>query len=498
MTTQHDDDVPDEPSIVGRVVAGKYVIEAPLGDGAMGAVYRARRTDDDAFVALKVLHADVAADPTYTARFKREAKAASRLDHPNSVRVVDAGEEPDGLLFLAMEYVEGRDLHRVIHEDWPLSDVDIADILAQALAAIGVAHEMGVVHRDLKPENLMILPAPPSEGGSRYLVKVCDFGIAKILEKGDGPPGESSVTDKLTVQGMLIGTPEYMSPEQARGEPPEPRSDLYSLGVILYQLLTGRTPFEGESMLAVVLQHITKVPPSPRTHYPDVHEGLEAVCMKALSKECADRHATAGEMRAAIAAVIDVPSMRAPVRVGERASPSKRSDDVTRADEAVTVIGTQPSSPPPADARARGAGRALFLVAIVCLVVGGAAGWYVTNGFGRGIVPASRDTVPPSEASPSAVPSVAATVASSADDPGTASEIAFPVEHPSVDPVSADEAIPSADAAPDVSAPDEASPTETAAASSEKEQVQPTSAPARQTPKARPGAVKKKRKHGRP
>lgn len=307
-----------KPSLIGRVVADKFVIESVLGDGAMGVVYRARSKASGTNIALKILNEDAATDPTYRARFAREAKAASRLDHPNSVRVLDSGEDTDGLLYIAMEYVEGRDLHRVMHEDWPISDVDVADILAQALSAIGHAHEMGVVHRDLKPENLMILPGTGQGNEGRYRVKVCDFGIAKIIGAVPGSD-EPSLTEKVTAQGMILGTPEYMSPEQARGEQPEPRSDLYSLGIILYHLLTGRTPFEGTSPLAVVLQHVTKAPAQPRTINPEVHEGLEAVCIKAIAKELDDRYATASEMRDALCALFDLPSARSlpsPKRTG--------------------------------------------------------------------------------------------------------------------------------------------------------------------------------------
>src|SRR4029078_13072783 len=136
----------------------------------------------------------------------------------NSIRVIDFGEEPDGLLYIAMEYVEGRDLYRVIHEDWPLSHADLGDIVMQALAAIAVAHEMGVIHRDLKPENLMILRAKNDEEKDAYLVKVCDFGIAKITEADEDNPAGGVPGRKLTTQGLVVGTPEYMSPEQAKGE----------------------------------------------------------------------------------------------------------------------------------------------------------------------------------------------------------------------------------------------------------------------------------------
>jgi serine/threonine-protein kinase len=307
----HSDQSHADPALIGRMVSGKYKIEKFLGGGAMGAVYKARFAALEKNVAVKVMHRSIAVDPNFVGRFHREAKAASRLDHPNSMRVIDFGEEPDGLLYIAMEYVEGRDLYRVIHEDWPISNADIGDILMQALAAIAVAHEMGVIHRDLKPENLMMLRAKNDDEKDAYVVKVCDFGIAKITEtdedgaKADGPAGQ-----KLTTQGLVVGTPEYMSPEQARGEKLDARSDIYSIGVILYQLLTGRTPFTGDTPLAVVLKHITEVPPAPSMHYAGVHKGLEAVALKAIAKDRNERFQTARAMRNAIRESLETGALR--------------------------------------------------------------------------------------------------------------------------------------------------------------------------------------------
>jgi len=290
-----------DPALIGRIIGGTYRIEKFLGGGAMGAVYRARQSALERNVALKVMHRSVAIDPSFVARFHREAKAASRLDHPNSMRVLAFGEEPDGLLYIAMEFLDGRDLYRVIHEDWPLANARIADIVMQALAAAAVAHDMGVIHRDLKPENIMILRSKDDEGADADQIKVCDFGIAKITEKDDEPKPEGNAAgQKLTTQGLVVGTPEYMSPEQARGEKLDARSDLYSMGVILYQLLSGRTPFAGDTALSVVLKHITEAPPPLESIYAGVHKGLAAVAMKALEKDRGARFQTAREMRNAL------------------------------------------------------------------------------------------------------------------------------------------------------------------------------------------------------
>ena len=284
-------------ALIGRTVAGKFTIESKLGQGAMGAVYRARQLALDKAVAIKVLHKERAGDASYADRFRREAKAASRLDHPNSIRVFDFGQEPDGLLYLAMEYVEGRDLRGVLSDMGPLAPAAVADILAQVLAALAVAHDLGVLHRDLKPENIMLVRGQADDGHAIDIVKVCDFGIAKIVEPSKGAGAGSG---RRTTEGFIVGTPEYMSPEQARGEAIDGRSDLYSVGVVLYELLVGRTPFEGDSPLSVVLKHLSDAPEPPSSRQPGVDAGLEAICLKALQKFPVHRFQTAREMRQAV------------------------------------------------------------------------------------------------------------------------------------------------------------------------------------------------------
>ncbi len=323
---------PADPNLLGRVLAGKYEIAEYLGGGGMGAVYRARQNAIDKDVAVKVMHRDMAADPKFAERFQREAKAASRLDHVNSMRVMDYGEEPDGLLYIVMELLDGQNLHELLLEQWPFPARRVVAILSQALAALAVAHELGIIHRDLKPENIMILPGRSDDGEAVDVVKVCDFGIAKL---GDGR-GETSPTGaKLTAQGMMIGTPEYMSPEQARGDKLDPRSDLYSMGVILYQMLSGRLPFDGESALGIALKHVTdEASPPSAVVIGGVHPGLEVVCLRALSKKPADRYMNAREMRAALREALAGPSS---ISNGDRSSAVASTDPAPRLRIAETV-----------------------------------------------------------------------------------------------------------------------------------------------------------------
>ncbi|HET8540922.1 MAG TPA: serine/threonine-protein kinase [Anaeromyxobacter sp.] len=297
---------------LGRAVNGKFRIEALIGQGGMGRVYRARHLGLDRQVVLKMLHRAYSSDPQLVQRFQREARAASRLDHPNSIAVLDFGEAEDGTLFMAMEHLGGKDLARVIADEFPLGEPRIVRIGAQILSALAEAHARGIVHRDLKPENVMVEP----RRGEPDFVKVLDFGIAKISVPGATEP-------RLTQAGLVCGTPEYMSPEQARGADLDSRSDLYSTGVILYQLATGELPFVSDTPVGFLTKHLSEAPVPARERNPEVEvsPALDAVIARALRKDPAARFQTADEMREALLACVRPAAPgRAPAPAATRAS----------------------------------------------------------------------------------------------------------------------------------------------------------------------------------
>jgi serine/threonine protein kinase len=268
----------DDP-LLGRTLPGGYLILELVGIGGMGRVYRAEQTTLGRTVAVKIIHPHLVGEESTAARFITEARAASRLNHPNSVGIIDFGNTPDGQLYLVMEFLRGRDLARVAHEDGALPFRRIVDVLRQTLAALAEAHSQNIIHRDLKPENIILEPV--RSGGD--FVKVVDFGLAKMRAETQQPG--------ITSPGIVCGTPEYMSPEQARGDPLDPRSDLYAVGVILYQLVSGKLPFEADSPTQVVLAHLTDIPRDPREVAPErmIPKSLVDVTLKALAKDANDR-----------------------------------------------------------------------------------------------------------------------------------------------------------------------------------------------------------------
>jgi tRNA A-37 threonylcarbamoyl transferase component Bud32/tetratricopeptide (TPR) repeat protein len=253
----------------------------------MGKVYRGEQVALGKTIAIKVIHQHLIADENATARFYTEARASSRLNHPNSVSVIDFGRTDEGLLYLVMEFLRGKDLSHILWEEGPLPPPRAVDIVRQVLAALAEAHDLGIIHRDIKPENVIIERL--RTGGDS--VKVVDFGLAKV---------RADVAPAVTMPGIVCGTPDYMAPEQGRGDPPDTRSDLYATGVMLYQILTGRLPYEADSPTQVVLMHMTEPVPDPRAINPAIPEGLAKVVFHAMEKDAAKRFQNALEFAEAL------------------------------------------------------------------------------------------------------------------------------------------------------------------------------------------------------
>ncbi len=277
---------------IGTLLVGKFRITELIGQGAMGRVYKAIQEPIKRVVAIKILHQHLVEDQRIAKRFQREAEAASRFTHPNSIGIFDFGQTDNNSLYIAMEYITGEDLAEVIAREGHLPPKRIVRIATQALSAIQLAHANSIIHRDLKPENIMLTNLP----GQKDFVKVCDFGIAKIQQ----PPGTAE--SALTMLGMICGTPYYMSPEQAKGEKLDPRTDLYSMGVIIYEMLTGTVPFTGSTPVEVIAKHLTDTPVPPSKLRPEfnIPRPIEEVVLKAMSKKRELRYSSAQEFSEAL------------------------------------------------------------------------------------------------------------------------------------------------------------------------------------------------------
>lgn len=272
----------DDPGLPAGAIVGSYRIDERIARGGMSAIYRATHTALDRVVALKLLSGEMAHDRTTRERFTNEWRIAAGLRHPNILTVYDAGEV-DGHLFLAMELIEGGDLGDVIARDGALSPAHALPILAQTADALDAAHAAGLVHRDVKPANVLLA------GDHVYLT---DFGLSKVLGRNT----------RLTAPGRMVGTAEYLAPEQIRGEPVDARTDVYALGCVFYEVLTGSSPFIGESDFVLMYAHLEHEPPPVSERSPGLPPAVDEVVSQAMAKHPADRHASAGEAVGALKA----------------------------------------------------------------------------------------------------------------------------------------------------------------------------------------------------
>jgi eukaryotic-like serine/threonine-protein kinase len=263
-----------------RLLGGRYELDGVVGRGGMAEVYRARDIRLDRVVAVKTLREDLARDQTFQARFRREAQSAASLNHPSIVAVYDTGEDNHGsatVPYIVMEYVDGRTVRDLMRADRRLLPERALEITDGVLRALDYSHRNGIVHRDIKPANVMV-----TRNGD---IKVMDFGIARAV---------SDAQATMTQTAQVIGTAQYLSPEQARGERVDARSDLYSTGCLLYELLTGRPPFTGDSPVAIAYQHVTENPVPPSRVDPEIPPWADAIVMKAMAKDPVRRYQTAG------------------------------------------------------------------------------------------------------------------------------------------------------------------------------------------------------------
>lgn len=376
-------------TLIGKTI-GQYHILSEIGRGGMAVVYKAEQTSLDRFVALKVLFPNFTGDSTSVERLYREAQAAARLDHPNIVEIYEVGEH-EGLHFIAMKYVDGEPLDAILQQG-PMPPARALKILAQVASALDYAHRHNVVHRDIKPSNIIV------SAGDRIILT--DFGLAK---------GTGSAT--LTSSGALVGTPAYMSPEQARGDEIDYRADIYSLGVVAYEMFAGRPPFTGNP-LSIIMAHASQTPPPLRQFRPDLSAGVEAAVMKALAKEPAERYATAGEFAAALRQALTKPA------------PSPTAQPVSEA------------ARPPAAGRSRLVWGIAGTIVVVALIVG--LGAWATRDRGRLAVPPLETpsvlAAAPTESVPAVIPSPTDTPPAASTPTPVPTSTAVPTFTPTVAP----------------------------------------------------------------
>jgi serine/threonine-protein kinase len=345
---------------VGRTLDEKYIVEERLGAGGMGAVYRARHLSMDRPVAIKFLHQRFVEDEAARSRFQTEARAAVKLRHANAVSVTDFGQTAEGCIYIVMELLEGRTLRETLSREAPLETARAISLMLQTSAAVAAAHEAGIIHRDLKPSNILVTQSADQPA----VVKVLDFGIATFT-----PDDDDEVITTLNHTNPVIGTPRYMSPEQYNGNELTPATDVYSLGVILYEMLAGMAPFTGSTPAEIADKHANDQPHAPREIVAAIPEDIERIVLKALEKQPADRFANAAEFHQDLLATAErlglehhalksSPDIEALREAGVESPSGRLVVDISRLREKralssgsneIKVLGENSPKPPPVD-----------------------------------------------------------------------------------------------------------------------------------------------------
>ena len=406
-------------NLVGQVVADRYHVVKKLGEGGMGQVYLAEHVKMGRRSAIKVMNPSMVHDPDAVARFNREASNASRITHPNVCAIYDFGETPDGLIYLAMEFIEGEPLTDLLERDGALPVPRAVNIFLQTADALQAAHDLGIVHRDLKPDNIML--TRKKSGGD--VVKVVDFGIAKAV-------GGDQQGQKVTKTGLVVGTPEFMSPEQLSGDTVDGRSDLYSLALVFYRMLTGKLPFEAATSQEVMIKRLIEEPAKLLQTRPDLTfpAGLQAVIDTALARSPVDRYQTAAKFAADVASVASRPVSGAVphTRAGSADTEGKTQllDTSAGVTTRISAKRATPSAPAPAKKRSF-----LPVAAGVVVILAAGGAWMALNGGSKtgGTPPdtsrVSRDTAKIAAPRPPAAPPAAPPPAPVGVDPARASQI---------------------------------------------------------------------------
>ena len=353
---------PKDPFIGRTILDGQFRIVQKIGTGGMGSVYKADQPAMNRMVAIKILHPKLVNRKDLTSRFRREARAMSQLNHPNTTKVFMYGELPeDGSLYIVMEMLEGKNLNQTVRRGGPMPVERAIPILVAVCGALEEAHQLGIVHRDMKPENIFIC----QQVGLKDYPKVLDFGLAKVTEAQMKP---GSVI--LTQEGMVFGTPEFMSPEQAQGKTLDARSDIYSLAVILYEVLTGKLPFSARTPMEYIQKHVMEqpIPLNQRVEDKSFPAALEAVINQALSKDPDDRYQTAAEFAEALQQSLDANAPAPPVSEVQPSTPEPAIAE-PRTPAPATAAPTQPVQSAPGVGLLIGVAAGCLLVGVILAVI---------------------------------------------------------------------------------------------------------------------------------